>query len=104
MLGVFLLKLPAFKSRPACVAIEIDVAGVGGGNPRGRGLIIRSKEQLQQLVDIINNGKVMELSSSLELVNPAQISTPSIVDSEVFEIWQVQVSTSPTIVWRTASL
>ena len=25
--GVFLLKLPAFRSRPACIAIEIDALG-----------------------------------------------------------------------------
>ena len=25
--GVFLMKLPAFRSRPACIAIEIDVLG-----------------------------------------------------------------------------
>ena len=29
--GVFLLKLPAFRSRPACIAIEIDAMGQGGG-------------------------------------------------------------------------
>ena len=87
VLGVFLLRLPAFRSRPACIAIEIDVLGRGGGGGnRRRGLIIRSKEEIQQLSNIINNGKVMELASAVETVNPAQTSTSSTVDSEVFEI------------------
>jgi hypothetical protein len=85
--GVFLLKLPAFRSRPACIAIEIDAMGrgVGGGNRR-RGLIIRSKEEIEQLSNILNNDKVIELTSAIEKVNPVQTSTSSTVDPEVFEI------------------
>ena len=34
--GVFLLRLPAFRSRPECVAIEIDATSrVGGGGGKG---------------------------------------------------------------------
>ena len=55
--GVLLLKLPAFRSRPACIAIEIDALGrgVGGGGNRRRGLIIRSKEEIEQLSNILTN-------------------------------------------------
>jgi hypothetical protein len=85
--GVFLLKLPAFRSRPACIAIEIDAFGrSGGGANRRRGLIIRSKEEIEQLSHILNNDKVIELASALEKVNPVQTSTSSTVDSEIFEI------------------
>jgi hypothetical protein len=84
--GVFLLKLPAFRSRPACIAIEIDALGQGGGGGNSRsGLIIRSKGDIEQLSNILNNDKVMELASAVEKVNPVQTST-STVDSEVFEI------------------
>ena len=52
--GVFLLKLPAFRSRPACIAIEIDAMGRGGGGGnRRRGLIIRSKEEIEQLFELL---------------------------------------------------
>ncbi len=85
--GVFLMKLPAFRSRPACIAIEIDALGRGGGvGNRRRGLIIRSKEEIEQLSDILNNEKVIELASAVQKVNPVQTSTSSTVDSEVFEI------------------
>ena len=85
--GVFLLKLPAFRSRPACIAIEIDAMGQGGGGGnRRRGLIIRTKEDIEQLSNILNNDKVIELASAVEKVNPIKTSTSSTVDSEVFEI------------------
>ena len=85
--GVFLMKLPAFRSRPACVAIEIDALGRGGGaDNRRRGLIIRSKEEIEQLSDILNNEKLIELASAVQKLNPIQTSTSSTVDSEVFEI------------------
>ena len=81
--GVFLLKLPAFRSRSA---IEIDALGQGGGGGnRRRGLIIRSKGDIQQLSNILNNDKVTELASAVEMINPVQTST-STVDSELFEI------------------
>jgi len=83
--GVFLLKSPAFRSRPTCIAIEIDAVGQGGGGGnRRRGLIIRSKEDIDKLSNILNNDKVVELASAVEKVNPVQTST-STVDSEVFE-------------------
>ena len=84
--GVFLLKLPAFRSRPACIAIEIDALGRGGGGNRRRGLIIRSKEEIEQLSNILTNDKVIELASAVEKVNPVQTNTSSTMDSEVFEI------------------
>jgi len=85
--GVFLLKLPAFRSRPACIAIEIDAMGrEGGGGNRRRGLIIRSKEEIEQLSNILTNDKVIELASAVEKVNPVQTNTSSTMDSEVFEI------------------
>jgi len=58
----------------------------GGGGSRRRGLIIRSKEEIEQLSNILNNDKVIELASDVEKVKPIKTSTSSTVDSEVFEI------------------
>ena len=81
------MKLPAFRSRPACIAIEIDALGRGGGGAnRRRGLIIRSKEEMEQLSNILTNDKVIELASAVVKVNPVQTNTSSTMDSEVFEI------------------
>ena len=84
--GVFLIRLPQFRSRPACIGIELDVLNRGGGNRR-RGVIIRTKEELQQLSEIVTNQKVNELTSAIEKVNPVQPqSTGAKLDNEIFEI------------------
>jgi len=85
--GVFLLKLPAFRSRPACIAIEIDAMGQGGGGGnRRRGLIIRTKEDIEHLSNILNNDKVIELASVVQKVNPVKTSTSSTVDSGIRDL------------------
>jgi len=82
--GVFLLKLPAFRSRPPCIAKEIDAMGQGGGGGnRRRGLIIRTKDDLEQLSNILTNDKVIELASAVEKVNPNRTGTSPTVDSDI---------------------
>ena len=67
-------------------AIEIDALGRGGGGGnRRRGLIIRSKEEIEQLSNILTNDKVNELASAVEKVNPVQTNT-SLTMVLVFEI------------------
>jgi hypothetical protein len=60
--GVFLIRLPQFRSRPACIGVELDILNRGGGGNRTRGIILRTKEELQQLLDIVNNKKLTELT------------------------------------------
>ena len=85
--GVFLLRLPQFRSRPACIAVELDVLNRGGGSNRRRGIILRTSEELKQLLDIVTNEKITELTSSVEKVNPVQQTTAAAnLDNEIFEI------------------
>lgn len=85
--GVFLLRLPQFRSRPTCIAVELDVLNRGGGNNRRRGIILRTSEELKQLLDIVTNEKVTELTSSVEKVNPVKQATAGAnLDNEIFEI------------------
>ena len=88
--GVFLLRLPAFRSRPECVAIEIDATsrvGGGGGNRR-RGIIIKAEEEVKEMSKILENPKLINLAAALEKINPPQAksSTSSTIDSEIFEV------------------
>jgi hypothetical protein len=84
--GVFLIRLPQFRSRAACIGVELDVLNRGASNRR-RGIILRTSSELQQLKEIINNGKLLELTSSIEKVNPMQQpSTGANLDNEIFEI------------------
>jgi hypothetical protein len=86
--GVFLLRLPAFRSRPECVAIEIDATNrSGGGGNRRRGLIIRTREEIEELSKILENPKLVSLASAVEKINPPQAkSSTSTIDSEIFEV------------------
>jgi len=85
--GVFPLRLPQFRSRPACIAVELDVLNRGGGSNRRRGIILRTSEELKQLLDIVTNEKITELTSSVEKVNPVQQTTAAAnLDNEIFEI------------------
>lgn len=85
--GVFLIRLPQFRSRPACIGVELDALNRGGGGNRRRGIILRTSEELQQLLDIVSNKKLSELTSSIEKVNPVQQgSMGANLDNEIFEI------------------
>lgn len=85
--GVFLIRLPQFRSRPACIGVELDALNRGGGGNRRRGIILRTSEELQQLLDIVSNKKLRELTSSIEKVNPVQqASMVANLDNEIFEI------------------
>ena len=84
--GVFLIRLPQFRSRPACIGVELDALNRGGGNRR-RGIIIRTSNELQQLLDIVTNKKLNELTSSIEKVNPVQqTNVATNIDNEIFEV------------------
>jgi hypothetical protein len=84
--GVFLIRLPQFRSRPACIGVELDALNRGGGNRR-RGIIIRTSNELQQLLDIVTNKKLNELTSSIEKVNPVQqTNVAANIDNEIFEV------------------
>jgi hypothetical protein len=85
--GVFLIRLPQFRSRPACIGVELDALNRGGGGNRRRGIILRTREELQQLLDMVTNKKLSELTSSIEKVNPVQqASIGANLDNEIFEI------------------
>lgn len=86
--SVFLLRHPSFRSRPECIAIEIDaINGGAGGSNRRRGIIIRSQEEILELSRIVENPKLNSLASAVEKINPPQAkSSTSTVDSEIFEI------------------
>jgi hypothetical protein len=85
--GVFLIRLPQFRSRPACIGVELDVLNRAGSGSRRRGIILRTNQELQQLVEIVSNKKLGELTSSIEKVNPVhQGSMGANLDNEIFEI------------------
>ncbi|MGA8842323.1 MAG: hypothetical protein WB511_01950 [Nitrososphaeraceae archaeon] len=84
MPGVFLLKMPAYKSRSASIAIEINPVDSSGAATKRRGIVIKSQSELDQICKMITNPKIIQLTSSIDEINPEK--NQPIKESEVFEI------------------
>ncbi|MGA9743016.1 MAG: hypothetical protein WBQ16_00225 [Nitrososphaeraceae archaeon] len=83
--GLFLLKLPALRNRPASIVIEVNPVDTSGSPTKKRGIIIKSNSELVQIRDILTNIKLEQLMKSVEEVNP-EVKTVSKSASDIFEI------------------
>lgn len=85
MPGVFLLRLPSYKGRPASLAIEINPVDSSGSVTKKRGVVIRSGPELEIISRLLTNPKITQLAKSIDTVNPEK--TPAVKAGEdVFEI------------------
>ena len=84
--GVFLLRMPTFKSRPPSIVVEVNPVDTSGSPTKKRGIIIRSSSELEQIRNILTNAKLEHLTKSVDEVNPeSKVGTKS-PSSDVFEI------------------
>jgi hypothetical protein len=84
--GVFLLKLPTFKSRPESIVIEVNPVDPSGSPTKKRGIIIRSSSELEQIRNILTNVKLEQLAKSIDEVNPEVKTSTAKDSSDVFQI------------------
>lgn len=70
--GVFLLKLPSHRTRQASLAIEINPVDASGSAAKKRGIVIRSASEPNQIISILSNPKLSELTVKIDEVNPKQ--------------------------------
>ena len=85
--GVFLIKLPEYKSRPPYIAMEINPVDSTGAATKKRGILIKSSSELEQISNILTNAKIVHLATSLDEVNPEKKSrAPQSTERDVFEI------------------
>ncbi len=84
--GIFLIKLPSFRSRQASIAIEINPVNATGAATKKRGVVIRSASELNQLNSILADQKLIELARRIDEVNPKQKEESATTGSDVFEI------------------
>jgi len=68
--GVFVMKMPGSKTRPASLSVEINPVDAGGSPTKRRGLIVRGVEEYLEFKEILLNEKVEGLLEMLEDVNP----------------------------------
>ncbi len=84
--GVFLFKLPEYRGRPASIGIEINPLNTNGTVTKKRGIVIKSSDELNSILELINNKKVLQLAKSIDTVNPERKSVMRNELTDVFEI------------------
>jgi hypothetical protein len=68
--GIFVLKTPAARGRPASLPVEINPVGPDGAPTKRRGLILRNLEELKEYRRIISADRLEEIIKAIEKINP----------------------------------
>ena len=70
--GVFIQKLPPYRSSPARLAVEINPVDATGNPTKRRGLLLRYTDEYEAFKEILTDEKLPRLLEMLERVNPGQ--------------------------------
>jgi hypothetical protein len=84
--GIFILKMPAYKTSPARLAIELNPTDDSGSPTKKRGLVLRSSEELEEYRTIFQYDKLTPLLKTIDGVNPKQPERASKSGEGVLEI------------------
>ena len=68
--GIFVLKLPTYKSSPPRLAVELNPVDEAGKPRKRRGLTLRSSEELEDFKELFQYEKISKLLNILDSVNP----------------------------------
>jgi hypothetical protein len=68
--GIFILKNPQSKSKPARIVVELNPSDEFGNPTKKRGIILRNLEELKEFKNLINNEKLEYLLKSIDNINP----------------------------------
>ncbi len=68
--GVFVVKVPATKSRPALLFLEVNPLKDDGKPLKRKGLFVGNKEFLVKFSEALSDDKVYQLINEIEKVNP----------------------------------
>ncbi|TFF98190.1 MAG: hypothetical protein EU540_08185 [Promethearchaeota archaeon] len=68
--GVYVVKVPATKTRPPLLFLEINPLKDDGKPMKRKGLFVGNKEMLIKFGEALNDDKVYQLIQELEQVNP----------------------------------
>src|SRR5487761_317880 len=85
--GVFVLKMPAYKSSPTRLAVELNPIDCSGSPTKKRGLVLRTKQELDEFKELFQYDKLVPLVQGVEGVNPQiKKSTAAKPGEDVLEI------------------
>ena len=68
--GIFILRMPPYRASPARLAVELNPVDDSGAPTKKRGLVLRSRVELQEYAAIFQVDKLGPLLEQLEKVNP----------------------------------
>jgi hypothetical protein len=68
--GVFVLKLPPYRSSSARLVVELNPVDETGNPKKRRGLVLRSSAELEEFKGLFRDEKLPKLLSMLDSVNP----------------------------------
>ena len=68
--GVFVLKMPPFKSSPVRLAVELNPVDDSGTPTKKRGLLVRSAKELEQYKSLFQFDKLAPLLKTVDALNP----------------------------------
>jgi hypothetical protein len=84
--GVFVLKLPAYRTSPPRLAVELNPVDAEGHPKKRRGLILRSSIDLDDFQGVFQVEKLAPLLQSLDAVNPEAVAARRRTGEEVLEL------------------
>lgn len=82
--GVMIIRMPQYKSRPPTLALELNPVDVSGTATKKRGMMIRTADEVHEIVKIMNNTDLVKLAEAMDIANPAS-SAPK-QSSDVFRV------------------
>ena len=84
--GVFVLKLPAYRSAPTLLAVELNPTDEAGNPKKRRGLVIRTSDELEEFKELFNYEKLSKLLGMLDQINPKRVVAKPRKGEEVIEL------------------
>ena len=70
VLGVYVVKLPPYRSAPARLVVELNPVDETGAPTKRRGLVLRSSGELEEFRKLFSDEKLPKLLGMLDSVNP----------------------------------
>ena len=84
--GVFVLKLPPYRSSPTRLAVELNPVDESGNPKKKRGLVLRSSKELEEYKELFQPDKLSKLLGILDQVNPKVEAAKRRKEEEVIEL------------------
>ncbi|HDQ06363.1 MAG TPA: hypothetical protein ENN36_06560 [Candidatus Bathyarchaeota archaeon] len=69
--GIFVLKLPPYRSSPTRLAVELNPVNEMGNPKKRHGIILRSTAEFEEFKELLNDEKLTKLVGMIDSVNPA---------------------------------